>query len=205
VTEYLVPQVVREAGSPWSSTKVFADGGGLSSDAPALVTLLDRVLAALEEVPQADEREIPEGFLDSWSFTAEWLSETMPSLSTITREALEGRLREQIDDPPPGLVEAIGQYWVRWLLEWLLWRVLSALDNQVRQHELDRHATRLLEVAERRVPAAQPVVGKEILRTVAAVIGKAAIPLLERLASTASLRPEVREQAKQERRLLAGA
>jgi hypothetical protein len=201
VTGYLVPQLIREPGAPWSSTTPFADGA-LPGDAEALVTLLDRILAALEAVPQADEREIPRDFLAGWVFTAEWLSEAMPSFGAITREALARRLGEQIDDPPPALVEAMGRYWVRWLLDSLLWRVLSALDDLAGRGELGGQAARLLEVAGRRIPAARPVAGREVLRTVTASVGQPSVPLLERLAAMPALPPEVREQAERDQQLL---
>ena len=163
-------RVVPEAGA-WSSTTPFADGD-LPGDAEGLVTLLDRILAALEAVPPPDEREIPRDFLVGWVFTAEWLSEVMPSFCAITREVLARRLGEQVDDPPPALVEAMGRYWIRWLLDSLLWRVLSALDDLAGRGELGGQAARLLEVAGRRIPAARPVAGREVLRTVTASMGR---------------------------------
>jgi hypothetical protein len=116
----LVPPGVRQLALPLSATTRApgiahpAIGGGLAG-------LVERVLDALETVPLVDKRELPDDVLVGWSFTAEWLAEAMPTMSAITRDALAERLREHFGNPPPALVDAIGRFWVRWLLESLLW------------------------------------------------------------------------------------
>jgi hypothetical protein len=196
VSEPLVPAAVRVLRDPLALTSASKRADALAAaDAETLVDVLERVLYALEEVQPVDDRAVPADLLNTWSFTTEWLSEAMPTLSAITREAVVERLAEFVADPSPALVEGIGRYWLRDLLESHLSDVLAALGRRGRTGALETQADRLLEVAEQHVPSATPTLAAQLLRSVAIALGDRAVPLLARLAGTETLDPLVRDEA----------
>jgi hypothetical protein len=184
----LVPAAARDLGS----TASLPDRP--TGDADALVDLLDRILSALADAPAVDERQLPEDLTVGWAFTADWLSEAMPTFAAVTPEAVARRLGEQGTEPSAALVDAVGRFWIRWLLTARLWRTLSALDDRAPIAAPQR----LLDLARRWVPRIDPVMAGGLVDTVAAAAGARAVPLLERFASASELPEGVRGKARAE-------
>ena len=114
----LVPDVVRNLRSPFDSTWCEPRRSGIDrARTTELIGALDPVLAGLEIVPPVDH-DHPPADLFLWPDPGlRIMASVMPTLSAITLDAVDRRLRELGADLTTKEVERIGRYWVRMLLE----------------------------------------------------------------------------------------
>jgi hypothetical protein len=195
MSEHPAPAPVRELEPPWSLTRWGARRARSEDD---LADLLDRVLAALEQRPPVPDGALPDDLRAGWSFALDWLAEAMPELRAITRDAVAARLSERFGEPTPATVDAVAGAWVRGLLEELLGDVLGALRARDRLEPEP-----VLAVLERRLPLAEPEVAARVLGDAVGTLGDRAAPLLDRLARTDGLAPDLRRKIAVEGRRIA--
>jgi len=116
--QFLVPDVVRNLSNPFDSTWCEPRRSGIDrARTRELVEVLDPILAGLEVVPAVDHDDPPIDFFLWPDRGLRLMARAMPTLSSVTFDAVDRRLRELGADLTAKEVKRVGHYWVRALLE----------------------------------------------------------------------------------------
>ena len=177
MTDHLISPAARDLPSPWHLTTTRPDFPvSATPTADEAIEVLDHVLLAREQIPESDAASLPRDIVEYWAFTAEWLSEAMPTLADVTTSALVTVVRGQWPDATAEFAQAMGNFWLRSLLQQ---RLLDALNVIHRGDELtDAQVGKLLEVTRRRLHTANPTDARALLSIVGAAAGARGTGLL---------------------------
>lgn len=123
---FLVPAELASLPSGWNVT---SDETRRSADPAGALLALDRALAVLPNLREPAEEELPTDLIAYFDFTAGWLAEAMPTLSSVSVETIEKLLATQ--QTSASTSTALAEYWPRYITAGIARSSLAAAMSQL--------------------------------------------------------------------------
>ncbi len=205
-----LPKELLNLPQPWANTHPRQRREALRSlsyefsSSKTALNVLERCLHTLSELTLSNSDVIPEELYELWSFSVEWLAETIPTFEEFDLVKIKQFLitEEGFDSPSPELIRAVADYWI-W---WVTWDIERAALYWI-QHALQATRnpiliSRFLHIASRYWHKLSPDFAQSLLSASAMIGRQKAFPLLESVAQHPNASEAVKETARDYRQFV---